>query len=295
MNKNTKLVKPVFIVGLHRTGSTFLKNILNASSSVAMATDEMHLSSPWRKTIEDDIRRFGDLQEDVNLDAFMDYLYSGKPYGTFWLDYPGLGIPETTVTERVKESDRSLRSIISIILDEYRLKEGKARVGVKYPVHFSRIKMLRNWFPDSKIVFLTRDARAICASKLSDEATKRRKSQGLIRCFFIHYATLLFFVIEYIWSSRIYRKWREDLRIYLVRYEDLANDPKAVISDLCTFCNIQQSEEMLSVTGKVSSFNKKKHKGAHKDSMNKWKTQLCSFDKWLITVLTKRSMRRFGY
>ena len=46
---------PVFIVGLHRTGSTLLKNMMDLNSEMCMMPEELHLWSPypWRVDMTD--------------------------------------------------------------------------------------------------------------------------------------------------------------------------------------------------------------------------------------------------
>jgi len=161
------LNKPIFIIGLHRTGSTFLKNILNNSLEVAMATDEMDISNPWKRTFENQFKKLKTNSENQLPFRVIDLIYKKNIYGTFWFDYRKLNIPPKIIYQKFCESNRTLQDLTSIMLEEYRELEQKKRVGVKYPLHFSRSYLLKDWFPDSKLIFLYRDARAICASKLN--------------------------------------------------------------------------------------------------------------------------------
>lgn len=293
--ENMNLNKPIFIVGLHRTGSTLLKNMLNLNRNIAMATDEMDFSDPWHRTFSDDFKEFDDLNNDWNVKKLVDFIYTGNIHGTFWKEYGSLDISQKEIFERVIKTDRSLKNIITILLDEYRLKEKKVRVGVKYPLHFSRINILCDWYPDCKIIFLTRDPRAICASKVNDEETRRRKKKLRLLSPFIHYVTLLFFILEYNWSARVYQKYKNHSNFYKIRYEDLIINPDNYIKEICDFCEVGFYKNMLNAFGKPSSFTGKIKKGVNVSRVFRWEKRLHKFDKCLITFLTKKSMKILGY
>lgn len=257
-----------------------------------MATDEMAISDPWRKSFSDQVKSFGDLKNDDNLKQLLEFIYFGKIYGSFWDDYRTLGIPKEKIFERIRQSNRSIKDIISILLDEYRYKTGKSRVGVKYPMHFSKVNILINWYPDCKIVFLTRDPRAICASKIWDEATKARKKKYKIFKFFIHYITICFFIKEYIWSSKIFQKYRDHNNLLGIRYEDLISNTEYCLKKICHFCEIPYEKKMMAADGKPSSFTSGTKNALDKQRISNWQNKLSRFDKWLITILTKKSMEK---
>ena len=294
---NNTLTKPVFIVCLHRTGSTFLKNILNQNPEIAMATDEMEISNPWRKTFD---QRYGNIRKQRPDDfarKLVKTVYEDASCirGTFWKDYPSLGIPPQKIYSQLKESDQSLKTFLNILLNEYAKLQGKKRIGVKYPLHFSKAKQLKDWFPDCKIVFLFRDARAVCASKVYDEATTARKKKAGFLWFVVHYLTLGFFIFEYIWYARIYNKHKKGLSLFPVCYEDLVSNPEYEIKKICRNCEIPFDTKMLSAEGKPSSHDGKRYCGADKTRLETWKNRLTPWDIKLINVLTRKSMILLGY
>ena len=291
----TKLLKPVFIIGLHRTGSTFLKNILNNNSKIAMATDEMDLSNPWRTTFENQFARLKKMQKNDFPSRVVETIYNDDIQGTFWKDYRELNISKETVKQKFESSDGTLKDLISILLDEYRKLENKQRAGVKYPLHFSRTHILKQWFPDARILFLYRDARAVCASKVNDEATRIRKKRAGPLSFLVHYGTWGVFIFEYIWSSYFFIKNREALNIHAVCYERLLLEPEKEIKQICDFCDIPFEKEMLTATGKPSSHTGKITSRLDRKRLSAWKNRINPFDIFLISLLTKKSMKKLGY
>ncbi|MDY0168400.1 MAG: sulfotransferase [Thermoguttaceae bacterium] len=294
-NDNATLDRPVFIVGLHRTGSTLLKNILDRSSVLAMATDEMDVSNPWKHTFEDDMRRFRNAANEAEFRELVEFIYSGRIHSTFWSEYPLQGIPREAILKRLKKDLATVPGVMRILLDEYRLKKGKQRVGVKYPLHVSRLDRLCQWFPDCRAILLTRDIRAICTSKLNDEATVRRKSRGWFAGLVVHYVTLLLFLFDYVWSARVYLQNRMRNNLTLIRYEDLVACPEETVRSLCEFCKIPFEKGMLDATGKPSSISTRPQEGIDRSRASHWKSRLGRVDKWLVRLIAGRSMKVFGY
>jgi len=290
-----KLLTPVFIIGLHRTGSTFLKNIINNNSAIAMATDEMDLLNPWRITFENQFEKLKGKNDKNFSEQIVDLIYNVDIHGTFWKDYRTLNISKKIIKNRFEASDGSLNALISILLDEYRVLENKQRAGVKYPLHFSKADILKQWFPDAKILFLYRDARAVCASKVNDEATVIRKQKAGFLSFLVHYGTLGIFIFEYIWSSSFFAKYKNALNIYPVCYENLLLDPGKEVRKICEFCEIPFEQKMLNAVGKPSSHNGEIKSGVDKKRLSAWKKRISKVDIFLITWLTKKSMKKLGY
>ena len=188
--------------------------------------------------------------------------------GTFWKDYKLLKIDRKTIINDFKWSDRSLKSLIEILLYRYQKKNNKNRVGAKYPLHFSKSHLLKDWFKDSKIILLHRDIKAICASKLNDKSTiSRRNKYG----FLAYYATMLRFCIEYIWQIKYFLKNQD--QFYLIDYNQIVSNPMFSIKNLCEYCDIKYEKEMLNVSGKDSSLGLSNRSGIHSKSLDGWKNK----------------------
>lgn len=286
---------PIFIVSLHRTGSTLLRNIIDNSLDVSMATDEMHLSTPWHKDYFDNVKRYRNLDNEENLKIFVDYLFSEKLVGTFWKDLPQTLVNPSKVYDKIRTSSRSHRDIITILLKEHALQNKKRRFGAKYPLHHSRIDLLYKWYPKCKVIHLTRDPRAICASALYGRGAKMRLEKYPWLTSVVHYSTLWFFLVDYIWSSYTHKKYSSKDNYLLVRYEDLVTSPTLTIKKICDFTNIEYVDPMFEVYGKYSSHHSSNSKGFHSDYTYKWKNILNEFDSNWLTFFSKKSRDDLGY
>ena len=269
--------------------------MFNLNPDVAMATDEIHFSTPWHNDFLHYVKRAGNLENDSILLDFLEVIFSDKIYGTFWKELNLTKIDKQRVYKRIFESGRSPREIITIILKEYAISEGKKRFGAKYPVHFSKLDILFNWWPDCKVIHLVRDPRAICASKVNDEATKSRKKNHKLLSHLIHFGTQLFFVMEFIWSCRIHTQYKDKRNYLKVRFEDLMTNPMHYVKEMCNFCELKYDPAMMYPHGKPSSHDGRKRHGFDKIIVYRWKEKLSPFETKCITYLVRSSMTKLGY
>lgn len=276
----------IFILSQHRTGSTLLRNLLNENSQIVMAFDEMNLYEPMRKTTLDRL-----LSDASDAESLVSMILEKKVYGTFWQEFSKSGISVSELRERLDQcGELTPRAVLQAVLVCLAETKGVKFSGVKYPLHFSRIGLLRDWFPDCKIIMLFRNPKSMIASKLNDPATCARKRISLIHRFIIHYFTLLLFSWEFVRSVSIYEQYCD--RVHKVNYESLVIDQRAIIEGICQYCGVAFESKMLSVSGKESSFGVEGRKSVSAASLDKYKQVLSRFDQWLIDLLTLRSYRK---
>lgn len=286
--------KPLFIIGLHRVGSTLLRNMINLNPEVAIAPEELHVLWPWQKDFFYYVNRIGKLNKNGHINKVVDLIYSEKIKGGFCREWK-LDINKEKLLQRMKKSDLSFKSIITIILEEYARHENKKRFGAKYLVHFSKAEILFKWFHDCRVIHLTRDPRAICVSKVNDEATIRRKKKYPYLKILIHYGTLFYYIFEYNRLANIHKNFKRYDNYYLLRYEDFITKPKEIIKKLCEFIGLEFSENMMFPEGKSSSHTEEKRCGFDTARLFYWKDRASKFDIGLITLITKKGMVKLGY
>jgi hypothetical protein len=287
--------KFIFIVCTHRSGSTLLKNIIDANSNVVMLSDEPNISDPWHFTFLNHLNKIGDLKQDRNIFALTDLLKSGKIYSTFW---ENLALEEhfdfKNLNNLFLNSDRSHKSIFTIILNEYKSFRNKSIVGAKYPVHPKHINLLYEWYPNAKYIFLSRNIFASATSRLNDKATIGRKRKFFLLSSLIHYATLIWFLLDYNWTARSYLKNKNKSNTKHIKYESLVVAPRKTITNMCDFLEIKYEDRMLNSTGKSSSYMDINYSSNDMKRLNRWKNKINKIDFYIISVLTKKSRIFFG-
>ena len=110
-----------------------------------------------------------------------------------------------------------------------------------------------------------------------------------------------FLVIQkYRQAARVHRRFRRLSNYKLFRYEDLLAEPQKTLRELCAFIQVEFTEDLLHPEKGLhehqpSSLTGKQRKAFDPSAAIRWQDVISAFDKWLITSLTKRSMRTLGY
>lgn len=264
--------------------------MLDTHSEVSMAFDEMNLFEPFRKNTLDQYLN----KPSVTAEQLTDLISQKKVYGTFWQEFERSGLQLDDVRNRLKENNiLSEVSVIQTVLDLLREKNNAKIAGVKYPLHFRKVEYLLDHFPDSTVLFLTRNPKAIISSKLNDRATKKRKGKSFFHRFLVHYFTLFYFSLEYNSSVKKYIKYKD--RLFLVTYEDIVTGMKATLENICSACDIPFQEKMLEASGKSSSYELNGTNFIHSKSISKYKETLSTFDTRLIELLTNHYFKKIEH
>lgn len=301
---------PIFIVGSHRTGSTVWHNIIAMAPGVCRVT-EMRFLAPWW---QGDFRYFlkhqiGNLSHDANVEELVELMFSRRALpgleGAFWRFENFECVDEEAFRSRVcreiKCSDRTIGAIFRVLLDEICRAQRCERYCVKFPVDEGHISALLQWYPDCRIVHITRDPRAIAMSRTNDPGgTALKIARYPWLRLPIRQVMLLRVIWEYSRTAKHHQRYRrlENYRLY--RFEDLLADPRATVENLCRFVGIEFNEEMThpergihqhqpsSITGKV-------RKALDPTAATQWRSVVSPSADALVTLGTRRSMLRLGY
>src|SRR5438874_5537938 len=304
------MLPPIFIVGPHRAGSTLWHNLIAMSPGILRLAEARFLGPPR----QEDFRYFlktqvGDLSVDKNVDRLVKLCFSRQPLpglgGALWkwkgielVDDPRL---HEAVSGGIKKSDRSLNAIARTIIEELTRYSGSSRTCVKFPVDVRHTSELMRWFPEGKVVHITRDPRGLAMSKSNDPsgtALVVRRYPHL--AWLIRKAALGLVVSQYRLSARIHRQLEGRANYRLFRYEDLLAEPAKTLRQLCQFIEVEFIEEMLEPQkGKhehqPSSLTGRQQKAFDAEAALRWQRIISPLDNFLITWSSRFSMVQFGY
>lgn len=273
-------------------------------------TDPRFLSD-WRHK---DFRYFlrnhvGDLSVGENIDKMVELCFAKKSLpgldSAFWR-FENIEVakdPELkeAISCRIKKSDRSLGVIARIFIEEITRFGGCDRACVKFPVDVGHISKLLAWFPDCKIIHITRDPRAVAMSKTNDPSGTAIKVLKHPRtAWVIKKVSVLFVIAQYRRTARLHRRFRHLPNYRLFRYEDLLAEPEKTLRDLCRFIEVEFTEDLLHPEAGIhlhqaSSLTGKQKKAFDPSGAVRWRDVIPAVDKWLITTLTKRAMKIMEY
>ena len=165
---------PIFLVGLPRSGSTLWLNILKKNPQL-MGINEINYLNPWHRDFRYFIKKYvKDLSSNGNIKKMIKILFSNRKVvglnGDLWLELKQINDIhlKEILYNRIAHSDRSLGNIFKILVEELARFKGYSRCVIKFPLYINHINKLIKWYPQCKIVHMTRDPRAIALSKTND-------------------------------------------------------------------------------------------------------------------------------
>jgi hypothetical protein len=292
----------VFIVGLPRTGTKLVLNILRKSSiKKYQISPETHFLGHFiRSGIKDKIQKYGNLSNDENVYKLVDSIFKNKFNGTYWklLRSGHLGINKKDFLNAVLKSDRSEKGIYDTILKVHTESEKNVVLGDKTPGNLYHIPKLLEWYPDAKIIHTFRDPRAILAS----EWLKKRKavtSNIFFNIFFSLYTVIIIFhvTITWLYAIRLHNKFSKKFpkNYYMLKFEDLVKSPENCIRNLCIFLGDRFHYNMLSPPKVDSSFSDNKGDGIDKEAIDRWKMSLKPWMNAFLLIFTKKFLKEFNY
>ncbi len=301
-------MKYVFIVGLPRTGTKLVRNVLQSSrhAHCRISPEIWFFGDLFRSGLRRIIRKCGDMSDDRNVHKFLEYLYSGKFQRTYCkqLYKGGLNFDRELLQREILQSDRSDRAIYTTLMvasakaDPAWPDADEHIIGDKMPGNLYYVPTLIEWFPDAKIIHTFRDPRAIMASewrRLVEEGQKGWRSK--ITNSFRSVLVVLYVTITWLYAVKLHHRYSRSYpqNYYLSKYEDLVEESEKSVARLCDFIGIESDEEMLSPAKLGSSFVQRSGAGFDTKAINRWQQHLKPWMRVWLSFWSGRYLKEFGY
>jgi hypothetical protein len=204
---------PFFIVGSARSGTTWLRIILNAHSQVAVPPESRFVVSLW------------DGSDAVEVGALLQRLASHKRFQAWDL--------AITDVERVLPENATYTQVMSAAYVAYARARDKSRWGDKTPRYVEHIELLARLFPDAQFVHQIRDGRDVALSYAD-----------------VPFGPKSVAAAADLWAKRvragIVAGRALGPKLYMeTRYEAFVADPEKHTKELCEFLDVSYEPEML--------------------------------------------------
>lgn len=266
---------PVFIVGMPRSGTTFLSNIVNSSREIFFGP-ETHVFSVyenWKRN--SDCVPFNVFFFSERNFFFKYFDFSKKEVDNLLKTTTGAGPIEVLETISIFEASKS----------------GSFRWGEKTPSHLENLNELLFSFPNAKVVNVLRDPRDIFDS--IDRVNWNKSSKNA-------------FVFCKRYSKYVNKMELNHPNVISVRYEDLLLDDKSELKRVFRFLDISFDESKISSFGRIDNinFNPKKEPWKNNslkskilsDNSYKWKkSDSISFVNRYLSWRLKDDISKLGY
>jgi hypothetical protein len=273
--------RPIFIIGMQRSGTTMLRYMLCAHSRIYIPPESNFFPRFYQHKVNEPISQ----QQAVQAVEVI------KTYRPFFKDWQGKKLdPENFVAQL---ADLSIPTILSTLYRQYAAQYGAARWGDKTPIYISSMDKIAEFFPTAQFIHIIRDGR--------DVALSMRKAYQHARFFYmdIYYSARS-------WKRRLRKAFasgkrlRED-RYYEIRYEDLVEQPEKSLRALCAF--IGESYEPAMAEPHKEAVKHHHSKGIHEKtrqqpttgSVGKWQKLMSIPDQKIFQRAAGDLLEELGY
>jgi len=282
--KNTEA--PIFVVGLSRSGTTLMTDILNRHSEVYIVPEthyfddlRMKMASNLNKPLNEQQIKYIEDYFLALTDKF--YMTGGDPEKG-WMDRMDL----RNLAQSIKNQniiDAYFEAYCRIYVDK---KENKTRWGEKTPRHVFNIKEMLTCYPNAKIICMIRHPGAVVASyrdfAKNEWSEKERVSSDNQRIT----SSYNIITISLLWRGAFnaaltaFEEFGEN-KIYIQRFEDLVLNPEATMTKITEWLSIPYEPSILDVSLVGSSYAKTwavSGKGFAKESASRWREKLSDLE-----------------
>ena len=220
---------PVFVLGLQRSGTTWLANVLaNHPAAVAVQAED-HFGIHESIFFSHFARAFGDLGDDSNFRRFAEEFVTSDYYLLTGLSADWL----------LRSRPRTYPDAFRGVMDEMARRAGAELWVEKSPTHTLLAEELAADFPDARFVGIERGPHAVIASQF-------RLEGGELPPYPRRFRELLSMSLNYSLNQRWLARFCRDCdRCVLTTYEAISAEPAAETERICAFLGVEFTESML--------------------------------------------------
>jgi Sulfotransferase family len=265
---------PVLVLGVSRSGTTLLKEMLDRHSALAIPSESYFIPQLWDRHGERSAPE--EVVEDVGRIARV----------REW------GVTPEDVRAHLPEGAR-FADVVDAVYRSYAEARGKTRYGDKTPSYMQHLELLDRVFPGAQYVHIVRDGRA---AGLSFMAMKRKPRFNLGRP-----RRLAEFACA--WRLEVEEAQRFGQRLgsgrYLeVRYEDLVAEPEARLGEVCAFLGLGLEPGQLQYHRDVDPGRLQDHPRLAeppRQDVRRWQDEMGREDLELFEAIAGDLLSRLGY
>ncbi|MBS1746341.1 MAG: sulfotransferase [Bacteroidetes bacterium] len=265
---------PIFVVGMPRSGTKLLRDLLNQHSKISIPEVETHFLPLL-------INKYGegfDFNPSQKEDLFNDFYNTTFFYLISQLGYK---LDETFYTQ--KDKVNSWESFSLLVFSYFGVKKPADDLiyGDKTPGYINHLQLLKSICPGAKFIHIIRDPRDYALS------VRNIWNKNIYRA-------------AYVWNTVLHQtneiKNRFDNDYIEVRYEGLITDVENTMKTLSTFLGIRFEPAMCTLSKSAENYGDAKGKSeVVKDNMQKFLRKLSKKSIEKIETITFPEMQRLHY
>ncbi len=302
ISQSYEIKKPIFIIGVPRSGTTMLLRIFCKHPDLAwFSHEDLKFLIPLnkQKKFRKKFLKMKEKNETIPRNEgslFVFGLEQGKPLeGTSKIPIEAESFWGRYIKSYQSEISFDKKLELKKILNEILTIQGKSRFLNKSPKNTVRIFAIKEIFPDAKFINIARDPRSVIASMLIrtkneghfdiNWAIKNRKINFLRRLqnkeSIKHFAESYKEITDYIFEF-LKQQGSEDF--ITIIYEDFLSNPEKNLKKLLDFCELKEPETLSKMMPKKL-----------RDTTEKWKKELTEDDQQIIFDIVQDSIDKMKY
>ena len=269
------MTRPLFVLGVSRSGTTMLRVILDRSSGIAIPDETFFVPQLAHRHsgVVDPVEFLEDLRRLPRLAAW--------------------DVPAADVAARLRRG-MTVSDALDAVFSAYAAKHGKPRWGDKTPMYMRHLDLIEHLFPDAQYVHLIRDGRDAALAFLD-------MPEGVVTRTWAHPRSPAGFACE--WRTEVGRARRLGTevgpsRYFEIRYEDLVADTSDVVRSICRFAELPFEPTMLEFAGAIDVSEKPHHQRLLQPptrGVRDWRTQMSRSDALAFEAVAGDILGDLGY
>lgn len=271
---------PIFIVGVHRSGTTLLRYMLSSSPRIYIPPESDFIPKFF---LGKPLAALGEEEVSSTLDIIFDKY-------RFVKEWEGAR-PETKDFYSAMQL-KTPAGFLDQLYSCYAAQKGAIRWGDKTPIYSSYIDLIHQIFPRAKFVHIIRDGRDVALSMLDKWGDKE-----------VHVD--IYFTARN-WVRRIREAQSSGKRLesglyYELTYESLVSSPEESLRRICEFLEEPFVEEMVAHHRQArehiesGSFHDAVRQSANKSRIGRWQTEMSAADLRLFEQVAAPLLEELNY
>ena len=279
---STDTIKPIFITGIYRSGTTLISRILDNHPDLNITYDSVHFMRFC-------VNKFNPINDELNYRKLVNEV---KERVKSRLE---LNLDTEKIVNEVKNRKKiDYAQIYHIIMSNLLLKDSNTKIwGEKVNLCWRKIPEFLDMFPEGKTIIMVRDPRDVLISY------KNMTIEPGLR-----YLDSIFASLD---SLQYIKKFQEKFssnNFCFIKYEDLVNLQEKTIQELCNFLEIKfdsimlngsQFKDKLGKTWKGDFTSLKTIEKISNKTIGRWKSKISKVELYLVEMVLREQMIDFGY
>lgn len=278
---------PVFIVGAHKSGSSFIRSLLDGHPELAVLPIESHFFRNLGYWVHYKFRRSKPSSKsfvELAIETMYDYKHNVNPYKDFHnLDAIDLDVFNNEIQKiKAESSERELFfAYTQAIFMSLSLDPKQNRIVEKSVENAEFVQDVKRIFPNAKTIHIIRNP-------YSNLASFRRYQHKMNGKYPLINKTIESLSNHYYFLEKNLRNFPRDY--FVVRYEDLVTDTSGELKKICNFLGIDFSNKLLETTSGGADW-----KGNSTNNFNQAPTDISPFEVMIVNKFLSHVVDKYEY